>query len=329
MTALLWTRPSTRGDARGRVQDEEHRSPILAAGSTRARAFDLLRQETVERSRLRRLQPLLETIAHRFGSALTSAIRQPAHVEVISFEQRTWEEHSSGLPDPTFVSSAVLLPLEGRVVIHLPVDLVFTLIDFYLGGDALAEPERNQLTEIERALIGGVIDLVWNEIPPPLTSIIALTVGMVQNSSSPLLVQVGRPGVMCLVVELHVSVGDREPATVSIAMPFTVLLPVLEHIERQQSSEGLDARIDRRQARQRILAVPLELKVAYPPITMTPGELLSLRVGDVVRIDQEQSDGPSELELVVQDVKFGTGALVENGSKLACTVITKKERIDD
>ncbi|HUY30732.1 MAG TPA: hypothetical protein VMV02_07055, partial [Acidimicrobiales bacterium] len=148
------------------LADVETPSPVVAADSNRIRVFDLHRQETVERARLRRLQPILETVAHRIGSSLTSAIRQPAHVELVSLEQRMWEEHSSSLPDPTFVSSAVLLPLEGRVVMHIPVPLVLKLLDFHLGGDGLNQPERTQLTEIERALVGTLTDVIWNELPP-------------------------------------------------------------------------------------------------------------------------------------------------------------------
>ncbi|MDA8292608.1 MAG: flagellar motor switch protein FliM [Actinomycetota bacterium] len=304
-------------------------TPVVASGSGRVRVFDLHRQETVERARLRRLQPILETVAHRIGSSLTSAIRQPVHVELMSLEQRTWEEHSSSLPDPTFVSSAVLLPLEGRLVLHLPVPLVLELIDFHLGGDALRQPDRSQLTEIERALVGTLTEVIWNELPPPFATLVSLNVGLVQNSSSPLLVQVGRPGVMCLIVELGVTIADRDQETVVLSIPLTVLLPVLEQVERHQSSEGMDGLVDHREARRRILSVPMELKVAYPPISLTPDELLGLRAGDVIHLGQEPSEGSYELQLVVQDTPFGTGILVEHGNKLFCTVVSKRESGDE
>lgn len=329
MTDLLASEAPQR-NAKRPARDDDGRSSVVAADSPRIRVFDLHRQETIERARLRRLQPILETVAHRVGSSLTSAIRQPTHVEFVSFEQKTWEEHSTSLPDPTFVSSAVLLPLEGRVVMHLPVHLVLELLDFYLGGDGFSQPERNQLTEIERAIVGAITEIVWNEIPPPFATLVALNVALVQNSSSALLVQVGRPGVMCLVVEMSIAIGDGEPETIMLSLPPTVLLPVLEQIEHHQNAEGMDGRVDRKEARRRILSVPVELKVAYPPIGLTPDELLSLRVGDVIHLGQEPSRGPSELQLMVQDTHYGTGVLVENGStKLACTVLTKKETRDD
>lgn len=304
---------------------EERHSPVLEADSPRIRGFDLNRQETIERSRLRRLEPALEIVAHRIGGSITAAIRQPTHVELVALEQKTWEEHSSALPDPTFVSSAVLLPLEGRVVLHLPVPLMLELLDRYLGGDGLNQPERNQLTEIERALLSSIVEAIWNEIPPPFATLLPLSPAMIQSSTSALLIQVGRPGVTCLVVEMRVTIGEGPSESILLSLPPTVLIPLLEQIERQQDAGGMSERPDHKGARRRALAVPIELKVCYPPIGLTPGELLGLRVGDVIHLGQEPTDGPSELQLMVQDTPYGTGVLVENGNKLVCTVTSKKE----
>jgi flagellar motor switch protein FliM len=309
----------------GASSEDDRRSAVLRADSSRIRAFDLLRQESIERARLRRLQPVLETVAHRIASSMTSVIRQPTLIEVTSLEQKPWEEHSNALPDPSFVSSAVLLPLEGRVVFHLPVNLMLTLFDFYLGGDGSQQPERDSLTEIERSLVGPIVDTFWNEVPPPFGTLLTLNVAMIQNSTSAQLLQVGRPGIICLIVEMSMMVGDRPPEKFSLALPLTVLLPVIEQIERAQSSEGIPGIIDKKEARRRILEVPVDVKVCYPTIELTPSELLGLRVGDVIPLNQEQGTSPNELLLMIQDTFVGTGVLVENGNKVACTVVTKKE----
>jgi len=311
------------------ARDEAGKTPVLSAASARVREFDLSRQETIERGRLRRLQPLFETIAHRIGSSLTAAIRQPASVELATMEQSTWEETAAKLPDPTYVTSALLLPLDGRVVMHLPVALVLEIIDFYLGGDGTNEPERDQLTDIERVIMTTITEVIWNEVPPPFSTIIALEVEFIQHSASATLVQVGRPGVMCLIVELGVTLGDGATHAVQLALPLTVLLPVLEQMEQAQSSTGANARVDKKEARRRILAVPVELKVSYPRIDLTPAELLSLQVGDVVPLGQPPANGPSPLQLLIQDTFFGTGVLVENGNKLTVMVATKRETEDE
>lgn len=314
--------PSSTASALGATAST---SPIVTQVATRARPFDLRRQESIERARLRRLQPMLETVAHRIGGSLTSALRQPVRVEVRDIEQVNWEDFAASLPEPTFLSSAVLLPLEGRVVLHLPVPLAMLIIDYYLGGDGLNQPERDQLTEIERALVGGLAEDVWKEIPQPFSTFTTLSPAMTATSTSALLMQVGRPGILCLVVQMSVAVADGETAEIQLCIPGTVVLSLIEQLERHQSDGGIGGGLDRREARRRMLSVPVELKLGYPPLGLTPAELLSLRVGDVVHIGQMELNEPQLLELTVGDVRFGTGMLVESGNKLACKVVTKKE----
>lgn len=299
-------------------------SAIVLDVATRARPFDLRRQETLERSGLRRLEPMLETVAHRIGGSLSSSLRQPVRVELLGLDQSAWEDYAQSLPEPTFVSSAVLLPLEGRAVLHLPVELTLVILDFYLGGDGINQPEREQLTDIERTLAGGLLEGLWNQIPQPFSSFAALTAAMVTTNNSAMLVQVGQPGTLCLIVRMQITLGDLEPFDLELTLTANVVRNLIDQLERHQDTGSMGG-LNRQEARRRLLTVPVELKVAYPPIGLTPAELLELQVGDVVHVGQIDHREPQELELTLGEVAFGTGMLVENGKRLACTVLTRKE----
>ena len=302
---------------------------LVGDSSTRAKPFDLRRQETIERARLRRLQPMLETVAHRMGGSLSSALRQPVRVELGTLDQSTWEDYASSLPEPTFLSSAVLLPFEGRCVLHLPVGLALGTIDYYLGGDGLNQPERDQLTDIERNLFGGLVEDVWNEIPQPFASFTALSPAMMATASNALLVQVGRPGVLCVIARMQLVLADLGQFELELCLPVSVVRSLIDQVERHQSGGALGAGTDHLETRHRLLSVPVEVKLAYPPIGLTPAELLGLRVGDVIHLAQCDPGTPQTLPLSLGEVPFGTGLLVEHGNRLACTIVTKKEMPDD
>lgn len=297
--------------------------------ATRAKPFDLRRQESIERSSLRRLQPMFETIGHRIAGALSSALRQAVRVELVELDQANWEDFAGSLPDPSFLSSAVLLPHEGRCVLHVPVPLALLLIDHYLGGDGASQPERAQLTEIERNLVSGLVDDLWNEVPHPFASFATLNPAMTSTATSALLIQVGRPGTLCVLVRMQVVVGEAGELPLELCIPANVVRSLIEQLERHQSHGALGSGADRHESRRRLLSVPVELKVGYPPIGLTPGELLGLRVGDVVHLGTFDPHTPLALPLTLGDVPFGTGVLVEKGNRLACSVLTKKERHDD
>lgn len=302
-------------------------SVVVTDVATRAKAFDPRHQETIERARLRRLQPMLETVGHRIGGSLSSALRQPLRVELTDVEQSTWEDYAGSLPDPTFLTSAVLLPLEGRCLLHLPVQLCLAIVDYYLGGDGVNEPGRDQLTDIEKSLVGGLTEVLWNEIPQPFASFAQLSPAMVATASSAMLIQVGRPGALCVIARMHVALGDAEEFALDLCVPASVVRNLIGQLERHQTNGPLGA--DRHGARRRLLSIPVEARLAYPPIGLTPTELLGLQVGDVIHLGTFEPGVPQALPFSLGDVVLGTGVLVEQGNRLACTVLTKKEYNDE
>jgi flagellar motor switch protein FliM len=191
------------------------------------------------------------------------------------------------------------------------------------------QPEREDLTDIERALLRPLVTDLWREsIVPALSSFLDLGVSGVQTSNSPIFVQVGRPGEICLIVELEVTVADSEPYTVALAMPVSALNPVIESVERAQSGETSDANeATIAQVERRLQLVPVELLVSYPSVRFTPTELVDLRPGDVLPLRPRPEIGPDLLELLVGDAVYAHGVLVEEGRNLAVSVTTIEERI--
>ncbi|MDA8034661.1 MAG: FliM/FliN family flagellar motor C-terminal domain-containing protein, partial [Actinomycetota bacterium] len=112
-------------------------------------------------------------------------------------------------------------------------------------------------------------------------------------------------------------------------LPVSVVRSLIDQVERHQSGGALGAGTDHLETRHRLLSVPVEVKLAYPPIGLTPAELLGLRVGDVIHLAQCDPGTPQTLPLSLGEVPFGTGLLVEHGNRLACTIVTKKEMPDD
>ena len=49
-------------------------------------------------------------------------------------------------------------PLEGNAVLEINLPIVFSIIDRLVGGPGTHRPKPRELTEIEQALIAGVVD---------------------------------------------------------------------------------------------------------------------------------------------------------------------------
>lgn len=302
-------------------------SALIEQGDQRVHRFNFERHEAIDRARIRHLFPVLETMAHRVGSVLSSALRQPVHVGLSGTDQVTWEEHAASLPDPTFLASATVLPLEGRFVLHLPVPLSLQLVDVYLGGDGRSSPDRPKLTDIETRLVSDIAEEMLTALPPAFNAFIELKVGAIQKVTSPMFVQASRPGEMFLRTELQLAIGDHDPHAVHLTVPLTAVTPILEAFERLQRADTGDAGVPSPQLHERLMAVPIELTLGYPPIGLSPTELTELRPGDVIPLRQPTQEGETLLDVVVGGVLFGRGTLVERGKKLACRLASRREEM--
>jgi flagellar motor switch protein FliM len=293
--------------------------------SRRIHAYDFYRQETVDRARLRVLDPILETLCHRLSGATAGVTRLGVKIAIGELDQITWEEFATSQPDPTFVSTAIVAPLDGRLLIHMPVGVVLRVLDHHLGGDGASAIEREQLTDIERALVRPMFEDWWAAFKGAFANSMALHVAHVQQAASMLLLPVGRPGETCLIIPMTVEVNEQAIGECQLCIPISALHPLLDQIEAQQNNPT--ARVDSEETQRRLRVVPIEVKASYPAFTLTTTELLNLRVGDVVTVREGEPEQNVLVELVTGDVIVGTGSLVEIGGKLACTVATKREEL--
>lgn len=307
------------------IEETEQDAPILDVDDERIQPYNFYHQETIERVRLRPLEPVLETVAHRMSSVLASSIRTPVTIEIGDSDQISWEEFVSQVPDPTFVTSALTYPIEGRMLLHVPVPLALQIIDCFFGGDGFGQPQRDQLTDIERVFILPILNDLWAAFEAAMAVLVDLRLGLIQVAPSASSLPIGRAADMCWVIDLPIQIGDSAPTRMQLLIAVTWLLPTIEQIEAEQASGVIDERPDNHETEQRLMAVPVEMRICHPPITLTTNEILALRPGDVIAIREGTAEENTVLDLVTGEIHLGKGILFETGNKLACTVVSKTE----
>jgi flagellar motor switch protein FliM len=299
-------------------------SALLPVGDARVRSFDIRNQEVIDRGRIRRLVPVLEAAAQRMAGAVSANLRQAVHITVDGFDQKSWDEFRADMEDPTFIAAAAM-SLDGRVALHVPAELVLTLVDVQLGGKGKRQPERLVLTDLEFELMSTMAEDVFGAFQAAVNAFVEVNVGAVQPLRSSIYVKMGRPGEMCLQIQMSVSIADGDRRPMYVYCPLASLHPLLEAFERLQ--RGDDEMSARRwmDTEKRLLSVPVEIHVAYAPIALTTTEVIGLRVGDVVPLHVDKDDRDAQLDIVAGGYCIGKGFLVAKGKRLACTVTSWRE----
>lgn len=312
-------RPRTGRDHRGEFRSTVSQAVPDTSVDLRVRPYDFQRQETLERSRLRRLDPILEVLTHRIGGSLTSRTRTPVRVEPGPVDQIRWEEYAELLPEPTFLTSTTVTPLGGRVVLHLPISLCLSVVEVRLGGTGGSDMAARSLTDIEQRLVGEIADATVAEIPSAFAPVIPLGLGPTTSVSSAVFLQVAKPGEYCAVVTLRVALGEAPAADASLCIPFTVLLPIVDALERLDMSDQpeLDTGIVT-QLRDRLGDCAVDAAVSFPPVTLASDELLALAPGDVIPLHHEQG---LPLVFTIAGEPICHVVPTARGKHLACVVV--------
>src|SRR2546430_5310028 len=122
--------------------------------------YDFRRPDRFSKEHIRAIQNIHETFARVTASSLSSYLRSATTVSLSSIEQVVYDEYIHQLANPTLVNLIELQPLAGRIVVEMNMNLGLAMLDRMMGGPGAVTQRRNELTDIEMALLrslGGTV----------------------------------------------------------------------------------------------------------------------------------------------------------------------------
>jgi flagellar motor switch protein FliM len=291
---------------------------------TNIRVHDFRLPKTLDRNRLRGLQVLFETLAHRASGLLTNRLRTPVTLTLGEFEQHSWGDYANTLPEPTCLFAVTLAPLQGRVVLHVPLPLAMTIVELRMGGkgNGRHQPDR-ALTEIEQRLVADAVASLFSELPSVLAPVMALQIGTPMQVNSAQFLPPVRSTDMALLVPLILELHEDERFTFQLCFPYSIVQPLVDMLDIQNADEEMTGAIgDAAAVYRRLLETQVDIRVLFPSTTLTPADFLHLAVGDVVGLPYDQGES---LSLVVGDQHHLEVLPTTSGKRLACVVVDHGE----
>jgi flagellar motor switch protein FliM len=259
--------------------------------------FDFRRPNKFSRDHVRALQIVNETFARQFGTILSSTLRAVSTVQLSTIGQLTYDEFVQSMPNPTILAVLSLEPLNGAAIFYMPIPLAMAAIDRLLGGSG-NPGSGNQwplraLSEIETTLIRGILDRALNELAYAFESLVEIEPAIGKFEYNPQFAQIAGPADMMVVAAFDGRIGN-ELGGMGLCIPFSALQPILErataHTVFVDRNVGDPAAVQHAVAA-RLEHAPVEVSVRFRPITLTSGEIVSLREGDVLSL-HHRTDEP-------------------------------------
>ncbi len=286
------------------------------------KAYDFRRPSKLNREHVRNLQIAFETFARQFTTILTSTLRVVSQVDLVSVTQMAYGDYIESLPSPSFMVLTSIEPLSGTAILQIPHETAMLCIDRLLGGPGKDEQPTRALTEIETELMRTLSQRVVHELRYAFEGLAELSASVIGLEANPQFAQVAMASEVVVVASFEMHAGGQEGAA-TFAMPFVSIYPALEAALNSKRTDKKDVAIRSALAmKTRLNDVPVDVAVQFSPVTLSPQQILSLGVGDVLPLGQPTS---FPLQVRAGGITFAHAVPGSKNKKLACLVVEEPE----
>lgn len=296
-------------------------APPTGPTGRKTQPYDFRRPSRFSKEHLRALQAVHEQFARGLSSTLSSYLRLNVRVQLTTIEQATLDEYVEQLPNPTVIYILRLAPLEGPIVLELNLAPTLAALDRLCGGPGAVASRDHQLTEIERSLLQPLGRYFLRSLADAWLAVTPIKPSIEDVLVNPRAIRSAGPNEIVALLILELAVGDVA-GTMSLCLPYVALEPVLERLHTQawaiEPPRSSDESAQERLAAQ-LQNVPLDAIVELGRVELPASTLLTLRVGDVLRLDTSPA---GELSLLVAGLPLFRGRPGISAGNLALQIVT-------
>lgn len=252
--------------------------------------YNFRRPDKFSKEHLKALQDIHRDFSRQLTTVLTSYLRMEVEIDVISVDQLTYEEYICSMPSHVQSMIFKLNPLTGEISMGMSPEILAVVLDRMLGGAGITTDPGKELTQIEELLttkfvekIIKILEEAWDTILPVKSEFVTLTNGYHA-------VPITTSGEIVTLVSLEVRIGQKNFGLMNICFPYPVLEAVLPKLTPQyiyQHASVVANEIGRNETLEKIKTAELDLQVVLGCTNLEINEVLDLKVGDVIKLDQK------------------------------------------
>jgi flagellar motor switch protein FliM len=281
--------------------------------SSEAIKYDLLSQDRIIRGRMPTLDIINDRFARQFRITLSNSLRKILQVSVESTSLMKYGEFLNYLPIPSCLNIVRLHPLRGSCIIAIEAKLIFAFLNNFFGGatNAQEKVEGRDFTAIELMIIRKVIQLLLDDLERAWAPVYPLSGEYLRTEINPQFLAVVPPSDVVVLTSYELEMENLR-GTVQVVIPYSTVEPIRQHLATGIQAETAEEDSSwTEQVHMHLMDVPVEATVVLGGTRITVRELIDLREGDVIGLDQ---DSHAPLNMLVSEVpKFRVNPAVRAG----------------
>lgn len=285
------------------------------------RIYDFKRPGKFSKEQIRTVSIMHETFARLTTTSLSAQLRSMVHVHVASVDQLTYEEFIRSIPTPTTLAVINMDPLKGNAILEIDPAVTFSIIDRLFGGTGEGTKVQRELTDIENSVMEGIIVRILANMREAWTQVIDLRPRLGQIETNPQFAQIVPPSEMVILVTLETKVGEEE-GMMNFCIPYLTIEPIISKlssqfwfssVRRSSTTQYLGV------LKEKLSTVDMDVVAELGTINLSVRDVLSLRVGDVIRLSNVKVGDPLTLSVGNQKKFLCQAGVI--GKKMAVQIL--------
>ncbi|MCX7044868.1 MAG: flagellar motor switch protein FliM [Candidatus Sumerlaeota bacterium] len=253
--------------------------------------LDLMNQDRIVRGRMPALEMLHDRFCRAFRSQISTMLRRPVDLRVLSNENIKYGEFMRSIPVPTSMHAFKMEPLKGFSLLVIEGKLVFALIDNFFGGKGAMryKLDGRDFTPIEQRIIRKVVGIILETYENAWKPLYEVKVEWSRTETNPQFANICLATDDVIAVQAELDLEDSQ-GRLSFIIPYSSIEPIKEKLKAGYQSEGslIDSHWHSR-FREQLQDCMVNCHVELGHTHMTGRDLLRLGVGDVISLQDDTS----------------------------------------
>ncbi|HAP32400.1 MAG TPA: flagellar motor switch protein FliM [Firmicutes bacterium] len=263
------------------------------------RLYDFRRPSKLSKEQMRTLRVIHENFARVLGNFLSTYLRVPAKVQLLSVSQVTYEEFVFSLQVPTLVTIFNMSQELGSALLETNPSIVFPIIDIVFGGGGTMPPQTRELTDIEITVMRQINTKFLNNLCYAWGDIARLSPTVETMDTNQQYNQMFASTETVILLTFNVQIKDNT-GLINLCLPYISIEKIAPRLNAQVWFK--QANLDAPHSREKVIIKQLEkvdLKVTalLGKTTVSLDDFLQFREGDVIQLYTREAD---ELDIYVE-----------------------------
>ena len=254
--------------------------------------YDFRSQDQVIRGRMPTFEVINDRFAREIRTSLSSLLHTNVDIVAESHDILKFSEFTRSLPVPTSLHVFRLDPLRGHAMFVMESQLVFNLIDQFFGGkgSSTVRIEGREFTNIEQAMILKVVGACLKDMETAWMPVEPLRATMVRSEVNPQFAAIVMPTDLVIVSRFEVEL-EQSAGTLIVCIPYAMVEPIRGKLAAgfQAETEDVDYTWQNR-LKEIIFDSQVKLSVSLGTTEITGEQLIGMKKGDVIELEQDASE---------------------------------------